>query len=360
MLRRTAFLTRLGGLGLALALVLALAACSTGTSDSGTPGSSAGSAGSDGSSAADPDSFPVTIEHAFGSTTLESEPKRVATVSWVNADTALALGVVPVGMPEITFGANQDKSTPWADAALRELGASWGSADAPAQYSEVDGVNFTAIARTAPDVILAAYSGLTEEQYTKLSKIAPVVAYPELAYGTPWETSTRLVGEALGRKQQAEDLVASTRRTIADKVSRYPQIEGKTFIYANLDPSAAESVSLYTAIDNRPRLLSSMGMRPAPVVARHAEKGSFFIPWSAERADELEADVLVTWVPSEKTRRQIVTDPLLGQIPAVERGSWVADSDDTLTMAVSAASALSLPWALDQFLPELGAAADKA
>jgi iron complex transport system substrate-binding protein len=154
--------------------------------------------------------------------------------------------------------------------------------------------------------------------------------------------------------------VASTRRTIADKVARYPQIKGKTFIYANLDPSAAESVSLYTAIDNRPRLLSSMGMKPAPVVARHEKKGSFFIPWSAERADELEADVLVTWVPSEKTRRQIVTDPLLSQIPAVERGSWVADSNDTLTMAVSAASALSLPWALDQFLPELGAAAGKA
>ena len=28
-------------------------------------------------------------------------------------------------------------------------------------YSEADGINFTEIAKTSPDVILAAYSGLT-------------------------------------------------------------------------------------------------------------------------------------------------------------------------------------------------------
>lgn len=362
MLRRTPLRlprpARLTGLVIvAVTLMLPLAACSTGATGSDTS-QAAGEPSRDTSSAMD--AFPVTIEHAFGSTTLTSRPERVATVSWVNADTALALGVVPVGMPEITFGANRDKSTPWADAALAELGASWWSADAPEQYSEVDGVNYTAIAKTAPDVILAAYSGLTKEEYTKLSKIAPVIAYPELAYGTPWETSTRMIGKALGRDQQAEDLVASTSRKLAEEAAAYPQIKGKTFIYANLDPSVADSISLYTAIDNRPRLLCAIGMRPAPVVARHAKKGSFFIPWSTERADELKADVLVTWVPSDKTQRQIETDPLLRRIPAVGRGSWVADSNDTLTMAVSAASALSLPWALDQFLPELAAAAGKA
>lgn len=28
--------------------------------------------------------FPVTIEHAYGSTTIESQPERVATVAWGN------------------------------------------------------------------------------------------------------------------------------------------------------------------------------------------------------------------------------------------------------------------------------------
>jgi iron complex transport system substrate-binding protein len=355
--RRTAsaLLRPLARVLVALALLVPLAACSTGptgsASDEGTARNAAQS---------DPGAFPVTLEHAFGTTTIKSEPKRAAAISWVNADTALALGVVPVGVPEIVFGNNAAKSTPWTDAALKKLGASWGSPDAPTQYSEVDGINYTAIAKTSPDVILAAYSGLTKEEYTKLSKIAPVVAYPELPYGTPWEESTTLIGKALGREKQARELVRSTTRQIADEAAKYPQIKGKSFIYANLDPTAAESVSLYTAIDNRPRLLTSLGMTQAPVVTENTKGDrSFFIPWSAERADELEADVLVTWVPDKKTVARIASDPLLGQIPAVKRGSWVADSDNTLTLAVSAASALSLPWAVDRFLPQLGAAAEK-
>jgi iron complex transport system substrate-binding protein len=42
--------------------------------------------------------FPVTIEHAFGSTTVPAAPQRVATIGFNEADFALALGVVPVGV----------------------------------------------------------------------------------------------------------------------------------------------------------------------------------------------------------------------------------------------------------------------
>ena len=41
-------------------------------------------------------------------------------------------------------------------------------------------------------------------------------------------------------------------------------------------------------------------------------------------------------------------------------GALVADPDETLTLAISAASPLSLPWALDAFLPQLAEAADNA
>jgi iron complex transport system substrate-binding protein len=278
----------------------------------------------------------------------------------VNADVALALGVVPVGMPKLVWGNNADGSTPWADARLAELDAGWGSKAAPTQYSEVDGINYTEIAKTAPDVILAAYSGLTEAEYTKLSKIAPVVAYPDLPYGTPWQESTTLIGTALGKKQQAEKLVADTEKLVEDKVAEYPQLRDKTFIYGNLDPAAADGVNVYTGIDNRPRFLTEIGMQQASVVDQHAKTDQFFIPWSAERADELASDVFVTWVPSDKTVRQIEKDPLLSRLPAIRRGSWVADSDNTLTLAISASSPLSLPWALDRFLPRLAEAADKA
>lgn len=334
----------------AAAIALPLAACSTGPSTTTSPTTT---------SSAPAAVYPVTIAHAFGETTIPAAPTRVATVSWVNADVALALGVVPVGMPKDEYGGNAAGSTPWKDTALAAAGAAIGTDKAPAQYSEADGVNFNAIAATTPDVILAAYSGLTQEDYAKLSKIAPVVAYPEVAFGTPWQESTALIGKALGREAQATELVAQTEKTVADKAAQYPQLKGKTFIYGNLEPTKG-GVNVYTANDNRPRFLTSLGMTQAPVVAENTKDDAFFFPWSAERADELESDVFATWVPDDKTASQITSDPLLGQIPAVKRGALVADSDNTLTLAISASSPLSLPWALDTVLPQLAAAADRA
>ena len=311
------------------AVALSLTACSTGPA-----GPTAADAPSEPASSA----FPVTIKHVFGESAIKEQPTRVVTVSWVNDDVALALGVVPVGVPKNDWGGNGQGSTPWKDAALEQLGAGFGSDKAPVQFSEADGVNFTEIAKLNPDVILGAYSGLTEEDYKKLSEIAPVVAHPEIAYGTSWQESTAIIGKALGRDAEATKLVADTEATIKEKVSRYPQIAGKSFIYGNLEPASADGVNVYTANDNRPRFLSEIGMK---------------------LANELESDIFVTWVPDAATTDSIKADPLLGQIPAIKQGTLVADSDNTLTLSISASSPLSLPWSLDTFLPQLASAADK-
>lgn len=348
--RRTLFKSAGKATAVLAAAALTLSACSTG------PASSASDAGTSSSSSPH---FPVTIKHVFGETTIKEQPKRVVTVSWVNDDVAIALGVVPVGVPKNEWGGNGQGSTPWKDAALEKLGAGFGSDKAPVQFSEADGVNFTEIAKLTPDVILAAYSGLTEEDYKKLTEIAPVVAHPEIAYGTSWQDSTSIIGKALGKEAEATRLISDTEATIKEKVSKYPQIEGKSFIYGNLEPASAAGVNVYTANDNRPRFLSEIGMKLAPVVEENS-KGSkeFFVPWSAEKANELDSDIFVTWVPDAATTDSIKSDPLLGQIPAVRKGALVADSDNTLTLSISASSPLSLPWSLDTFLPQLATAAD--
>ncbi|HKU36053.1 MAG TPA: iron-siderophore ABC transporter substrate-binding protein [Paenarthrobacter sp.] len=350
LLPRRALLKTAGSATVALAAVaLTLTGCSTGPATT-TPASQQ----------AESAAFPVTIKHAFGETTIKEQPKRVVTISWVNDDIAIALGVVPVGVPKNEWGNNDKGSTPWKDAALEKLGAGFGTDKAPVQFSEADGINFTEIAKLSPDVILGAYSGLEEADYKKLSEIAPVVAYPELAYGTPWQESTTMIGKALGKEAEAKKLVEDTEATIKDKVSKYPQIKDKTFIYGNLEPAKGDGVNVYTAIDNRPRFLSEIGMKLAPVVTENTKTNKdFFIAWSAEKANELASDVFVTWVPEAATADAIKADPLLSQIPAIKSGALVADSDQTLTLSISASSPLSLPWALDTFLPQLGAAADK-
>ena len=86
---------------------LALAGCSTGATDSSSSKPKA-------VTQVDPDAFPVTIEHAYGETTIKEEPKRVATLGWSDQDMALSLGVVPVGAAAITWGGNET-----SDALLR-------------------------------------------------------------------------------------------------------------------------------------------------------------------------------------------------------------------------------------------------
>ncbi|WIM73441.1 ABC transporter substrate-binding protein [Corynebacterium suedekumii] len=98
--------------------------------------------------------------------------------------------MVPVGMSKATWGDDDgDGVLPWVEDTLAELGA-----DTPVLFDETDAIPFEQIADTRPDVILAAYSGITQDDYDKLSKIAPVVAYPGIP-GEPrcrtWSPSTQ-------------------------------------------------------------------------------------------------------------------------------------------------------------------------
>ena len=351
--RRAPRAVALGAAALSLTL---LAGCSTGPSGgSGTSSTPSGAATTESTDSTA--QFPRTVEHVYGTTEIPEQPERVATVSWVNQDVSLALGVVPVGMAAVEFGGNAEQSTDWFDAALPENGGT-----APEKYSEADGIDFEAIAALEPDVILAAYSGLTQEDYSKLSEIAPVVAYPKdvPAFGTSWQDSTRLIGQALGKDAEAEAVVQDVEQQVAQAAEENPALQDTTFLYGTLDPAAADQIYLYTDVDNRPKFLESLGMTEAPVMAEQDAKGQFFITWSPERADELDSDVFVSWAAEESVGETIAADPLLGSIPAVQDETLVLQTDEQETLSVSAASPLSIPWALDNVLPDIAAAAEKA
>ena len=49
-------------------------------------------------------SFPVTIKHAYGETTVPAKPLRIVTWGWSTQDAVIALGEVPVGIPFFGYG----------------------------------------------------------------------------------------------------------------------------------------------------------------------------------------------------------------------------------------------------------------
>lgn len=343
------FTRRTGLLATAAALALALSACA-----------GSGAAAPAGSSTEQAAAWsPVSIEHIYGKTVVPTKPERIATVSWVNADAVLALGEVPVGMAKDAWGNNSQGSTDWKDAKLTELGAAIGTEKAPVQYDETDGVNFAEIAKLQPDLIVAAYSGLKQEEYDKLSKIAPVIGPIAANYTTSWQQATTAVGAALGKDKEAATIVSELETKLASAAQKHPVFKGTTFIAGNLEP-AKGGINLYTGGDNRPRFLTSLGMTQAPIVDANTKNGEFSVNYSAERANELDSDLFFTWLPQGTSNESIAAHKLFGQIPAVKKGGLAAISDDALTLSISASSPLSLPWAMDTMVPLLADAAEKA
>ncbi|MGY1771124.1 iron-siderophore ABC transporter substrate-binding protein [Blastococcus sp. SYSU D00813] len=331
---------RLAALTTAALMVGGLAACGDDSSDDASGGGDT-----------------ITIEHAFGTTTIEGTPERVATVQWANHEVPLALGVVPVGMAAANFGDDDgDGLLPWVSERLEEL-----DAETPVLFDETDGIDFEAVADTEPDVILAGYSGLTQEDYDTLSEIAPTIAFPEAPWATPWREMIEINAAGMGMAEEGEQLVADLEAEIADTVAQYPQLEGRsTMFLTHVDTTDLSEVSYYTPFDTRSAFFEDLGLAtPASVAAAATDPEQFSGTISAEQIDTLDdVEIIVTYGDQELVDA-LSGDPLLSQMPAVANGAIVLLPDTPLGTAANP-TPLAISWVLEDYVGLLAAAADKA
>ncbi|MGY1806789.1 iron-siderophore ABC transporter substrate-binding protein [Blastococcus sp. SYSU D00669] len=303
------------------------------------------------------DFTPITVEHAFGTTTIDAQPERIATVNWANHEVPLALGVVPVGMAAANFGDDDgDGLLPWVAEELEELGG-----EEPVLFDETDGIDFEAVADTDPDVILAGYSGLTQEDYDTLSEIAPVVAYPEAPWATPWREMIEINSAGMGLAEEGEELIASIEQDITDAVAQHPQLEGKaTMFLTHVDTTDLSEVSFYTPHDTRSAFFEDLGLStPESIAAASTDPEQFSGTVSAEQVDVFDdVDIIVTYGDQELVDA-LNADPLLSQIPAVANGAIVLLPDTPLGTAANP-TPLAISWVLEDYLAMLAEAADKA
>lgn len=300
------------------------------------------------------DTFPVSVDHAYGTTTIDAEPVRVVTWGWGTQDAVLALGVVPVGIPAMNYGGDAEGVLEWTREAIEAAGA-----EMPVVLG--DGAttpSFEAIAALDPDVIIAVYSGLTEEEYARLSQIAPTVVFPERRWTASWQDVTLVTGAALGKSEEARALVAETEQFIADEVAKYPQIAGKSVV--NLVDSGDGQVSVRRAIDPRTKLLLSFGLTAAPE-PEVADPGAYNYKLSYENFSTIPGDILVAFLDSKEAAETFFAHPAISRAPQVKEGAVVVIESTTTTMAVGGAvTPLSLRWALPGLVSAIGEAAAAA
>ncbi|WP_138754850.1 iron-siderophore ABC transporter substrate-binding protein [Paenibacillus sinopodophylli] len=345
-----------------LALVILLAGCgannsngNTNTTASPTASPSASNEASEApASEASTTQYPLTIKHALGETVIEAKPERVATISWANHDIALALGVVPVGFSEANYGV-QDGSRllPWTKKKLEELGVT-----EPNLFKDTDGLDFEAISDASPDVILAAYSGITQEEYNTLSKIAPVVAYQTAPWVASWREQVLNDSIGMGMQAEGEQLVKDTENLIKEKVAAYPELQGKKAAFAFISPTDLSQLSIYAPGDPRGDFLIELGM-PFPAGLASLVTDSFYLQLSAENADALnDTDIIIAYGNAELLSK-LQADPLLSKVPAIARGSVVLIEDNTPLAAAGNPNPLSIAYTLDEYLGLIGEAAKK-
>lgn len=311
-----------------------------------------GGASSAGENAAAGAAFPVMVEHKFGSTEIASEPERVISIGFSEQDPILALGVKPIAVRE-WFGGHPFATWPWAQDEL-------GDAEPEVLTMTFGELDFEALAALAPDVIIATHSGITQEEYDRLSQIAPTVAQPGefVDFGVPWQEQTALIGRALGRAELAKQRIAEVEEQIAAARAEHPEFEGASIVFAS--PSSGQGQYWVFSPNTPPlRFLTSLGFTfPVELAELVGDRDAVEI--SSEQILLLNTDVLIWQVSSDAEREAIESDPLYQQLAVSQedRDIFFVGAEDTLYGSLSFSTVLSLPYAVEHLAPQLAAAVD--
>ncbi len=304
----------------------------------------------------------ISIKHVYGTTEVPADATKVATVAWANQDVLLALGIMPLGFSKQTWGVTDGSGMlPWTKEKVDELTAN--GAAQPKLFDDDGGVkiNPQAVNATKPEVILAVYSGMSKEEYETLSKIAPTVAYPKVAWGTPWRETIAINATAVGKKTEGDTLVADLEKQVADAVAKHPQIKGKAAAFCYTAEGDATKFGYYTTADPRTAFLSDLGMKvPASVEKTSKENASAFnVDISTENADSLNDFDLIVMYGTESDLAAMQANSLLSQVRAIKNGAvaFVGNSD---AMAASTnPGPLSIPWGIEKYVGLIATAAGK-
>lgn len=238
----------------AIPLVAALAAC--GGADS------ANSAEAKGNSATSENQR--VVETAFGEVKIDGTPKRVVTLSDVSLDTALSLGITPVGT----------SAARGAEGAPAYLGDQ--AADIPL-VATVREPNAEAILKAEPDLILTG-ADLEKSQYETLSAIAPTVA----PAAGDWRSSLDTYGEALGKSDELDKKIDALVERAGEAGG---DVEGTGIVMRWMPggPIVMNSAHMPTA------MLQEAGLSPLPL-AKDLGKQPHSDPLSLENLAKADAD----------------------------------------------------------------------
>jgi len=266
--------------------------------------------------------FPNVMQHQFGTTRIRTRPERIVALGPGDADALLALDVRPVAILDRLRAWPQGVG-PWA---LPKLGG------AMPEILTGPQIDFGRVAAIAPDLVTFIRSDGSRATWQRLNELAPTVSGPpaERPYGTTW---------------QDQMMVAATEAAIAAARKANPGFAGRTVCVATALDGRYQA---YVRLDSRVGLLEAIGFGNAPRIQR-MEPEATFVTIGREDAAWLDADLTVVIAVGAGAATR--NDPVLKGIPSARAGRLLVIDDAGLAHALSTNTALSIPYALERFVP---------
>ncbi len=324
-----------------LAAALVIGGCSSSSDDSAADASST-------------DFETVTIDSALGQAVITSKPERIVTLGMGSAETAIALGTTPVGIEEYPWGSDDSGYLPWVNDAITSAGG-----ELPEQFTGGTELNIEAILALEPDLVLAPWSGITQQQFDALNAFAPVVAYEEQPWTITWEDQISVIGKAMGEQEKAADEIEKIEAQFADATAAHPEYKDVSFSYIyNTGPG---TLGVFLAEEQRVAMVRALGLQVDPVVYTLDEtEGTDSSVIGLENANLLnDSDLIFTFYSDPDNRAETEAQPAYQQIPAIGRGSVVAPTEQPFVTGSSIINPLTVPWALERYVPMIDEAVGK-
>jgi iron complex transport system substrate-binding protein len=272
--------------------------------------------------------------HELGSTEVAALPRKIVSATGLaELDSLLALGVKPLAAGRFPTGWN-----PWAE----DEGLS--GVEPLAVEPEV---NIEEVAAQGPDLILGQTGRVSEDNFPKLSEIAPTVA----TSFEDWRLNVRQVADSLGRAEDGEKLVERTDADVAaagERLSRHGDLRVSVFTYFPGEPALLTDDSFCGDV------MRQMGLkRPQSQTNQKAPEG--YKPISEESVDLIDGDVILglDFGDNAEALDDFERSELFGRLGGVEAGRYFRLSPDE-ALAMYFASVLTVPVVLRIVEEKLG------
>ncbi len=287
--------------------------------------------------------YPVDVEHKYGTTTIPARPQRIVSLDTQWTDVLLALKAPLIGraldptLPTGTF--------PWQEGLVDDI----------TSITAGDSLPLEQIAALKPDLIVVTYFVQDEATYDQLAGIAPTIPLLSAADQVDqWQEIATVAGQFLGEPDAAAELIADVDSTVQATADELPALDGLTYALANWVPGDAIYV-VADPEDGASVFFAQLGLTITPSVLAVADGVSGRATLSLERVDLLDGDLLVLF-----TNGADPDDiPGYAALPAVKTKA-VAVLDYAAVVGLNTPTPLSIPYSLELVRPALEAAAAAA